>query len=224
MEKLYEQCMLLDEQRSVLLKGISEGKREFVNLVKYIPDTATKTYPPRLLYDLINTKIEDIIKANPHMNLNVVRRKAGFHPYIVIHDEVRNVFILVSKLPKSKHIYNTSRYRGDYAASNFDRLFAMGATEEEIACDVSYQQSIPLGQEHLPFGIIVSYDSESDIVFEGALRPDQGDWIYKKDITHAVIKDTSNIIPLNVYNHSKITLPLKTPKDNDDIIIKLKDK
>lgn len=222
MNLLIEKCMLTDEQRNLILRGIKEGKQECQSLVALHPETTTKTYLPRIQYDLVNTHVEKIVQDNPHTQMKVYKRKAGFHPYIVIHDTIRNIFILVSKLPKNKYIFNPSKYRGDFASSNIDRLLEMGVSKEELLGETSYQYSLSLGIENQPFGIIVCYDGHSDIVFEGALRPEQEDWIYKEDITDYINLNNHNIVPLNSYDLSDIETPLKAPQEDNDIVIKLK--
>lgn len=221
--KMYlEKCMLLDEQRSLIVRGIQEGKKEYQSIKALLPAFTTNTYDPRLQYDAVNTYVEKMILSAPHTQMKVFKKKAGFHPYIVIHDTIRNIFILVSKLPKNKYIYNSSGYRGDFASSNFDRLLDMGTPREELLGDTIYQPSLFLGSENHPFGIIVSYDRDSDIIYEGALRPDQEDWIYKEDITDSIILNTRDVIPLNNYRASDIEPRLKTPKEDNDIVVKLK--
>jgi hypothetical protein len=214
--------MLLDEQRSLIVKGIQEGKKECEAITALIPNYTTKTYAPRLQYDAVNSHVAEMIHSNPHTQMKVLKKKAGFHPYIVIQDTVRNIFILVAKLPKKKYIYNPSAYRGDFASSNFDRLLEMGASKDELLGDTTYQSSLMLGIENQPFGIIVSYDRDSDIIFEGALRPDQEDWIYKEDITDSILANANGITPLNVYKSSDIEPRLKPAKENSDIVVKLK--
>ncbi|MFF3926071.1 hypothetical protein [Paenibacillus lactis] len=221
--KMYlEKCMLLDEQRSLIVRGIQEGKKECEAIKALIPNYVTNTYAPRLQYDAVNSHVERMILSNPHTQMKIFKKKAGFHPYIVIHDTIRNIFILVSKLPKTKHIYNPSGYRGDFASSNFDRLLDMGASKEELLGDTIYQPSLFHGQDNHPFGIIVSYDRDSDLIYEGALRPDQEDWIYKEDITDSIVLNTRDVVPLNNYRSTDFDPRLKTPKEDRDIVIKLK--
>ncbi len=222
MNAYIEKCMLLNEQRSLIVRGIQEGKKEYEALRSLIPTFTTDTYAPRLQYDAVNTHVEKMILSNPHTQMKVFKKKAGFHPYIVLQDTIRNIFILVSKLPKSKYIFNPSGYRGDFASSNFDRLLEMGAPKEELLGDTVYQQSLMLGFENQPFGIIVSYDRDSDLIHEGALRPDQEDWIYKEDITESIIRNTKDIIPLNNYKASDIEPRPKLQKEESDILIKIK--
>ncbi|WP_047154598.1 hypothetical protein [Aneurinibacillus tyrosinisolvens] len=222
MNPLIEKCMLTSEQRNLILRGIQEGKNISKSLIASHPETTTKTYIPRMQYDFVNTYVEKIIQENPHTQMKIYKKKAGLHPYIVINDTSRNIFILVLKLPKNKYIFNPSRYRGDFASSNFDRLLAMGVTQEDLFGDIYYQYSLPVGVENQPFGIIVCYDGHSDIVFEGALRPEQDDWIYKEDITDFINLDSHNLVPINSYNLSDIEIPFKTSQEDDDIVIKLK--
>lgn len=223
MNPIIEECRLTDEQRSLILNGIKQGKKEYQEAIAILPDTITKKHTPFLLSDLVNTHVANQIKDNPHTQMNIFTRKAGFHPYIVIQDTIRNIFILVSKLPKNKHIFNPSGYRGDFASSNGDRLFEMGMSLEEIYEERPFQYSLPVGVENQPFGIIVCYDSKNDVVYEGALRPDQEDWIYKVDITDAINISTETLIPFNNYQTSDIQISLKAPVE-DEIVVKLKSK
>ncbi|WP_027724530.1 hypothetical protein [Tuberibacillus calidus] len=224
MREILEKCMLLDEQRSLIVKGIQEGKKEYQTIKALLPTFTTNTYAPRLQYDCVNTHVEKMILSNPHTQMKVIKKQAGLHPYIVIHDTVRNIFILVSKLPKNKYIYNPCRYRGDFASSNFDRLLELGAPANELLEDSVYQPSLSLGPDYHPFGIIVSYDRDSDMIFEGALRPDQEDWIYKEDISNYITLNSQDIIPLNSYKVDDIEPRLKVPQEDSDIVIKLKNK
>lgn len=223
MNPIIEKCMLTEEQRSLILKGIKQGKQEYDELNALLPDTITKKHSPFLQSDIVNTHVAKQIEENPHTQMKVFAKRAGFHPYIVIQDTIRNIFILVSKLPKNRYIYNPSGYRGDFALSNAERLLEMGVPIEEIYGDTPFQDSLSLGIENQPFGIIVCYDGKNEIVYEGALRPDQEDWIYKEDITDFINIDTKALVPLNNYQLSDIQTPLKAPKE-DEIVVKLKGK
>lgn len=220
MNQILNECMLTSEQRYLIVKGIEEGKKEFQSTKELLPNTITKKYSPFFQSDLVNTHVTKMIEDNPHVKMNVYLKKAGFHPYIVLHDSVRNIFILISKLPKDKYILNPSAYRGDFASGNFGRLLDMGMPEEELVGDSPYQESFDFGIENEPFGIIVCYDGKSDIVFEGALRPDQEDWIYKEDITEYINLQRNNLVAVNSYKTSDIEIPLKTTEE--EIVIKLK--
>ncbi|MEQ2529427.1 hypothetical protein WMO40_22405 [Bacillaceae bacterium CLA-AA-H227] len=221
MNSVIEECMLTNEQRNLILQGIKDGKENFQAISMLLEETATKKHMPFMLYDYVNTYVKKIIEENPHTQMKVYVKKAGFHPYIVLHDTVRNIFTLVLKLPEKKHIFLPSGYRGEFSSSNFDRLLQGGLPEEELIENTTYQYSLPVGIENQPFGIIVCYDSKSDIVFEGALKPDQEDWIYKEEITDYINLNTNHLVPLNNYNLSDIQPTLKVPKE-DDIVIKLK--
>ncbi|WP_191559401.1 hypothetical protein [Metabacillus idriensis] len=222
MNPILKSCMLSSEQRNLILQGIKQGKDEFQSITALHPATTTRTYLPRFQYDLVNTYVEKVIKDNPHTQMKVYTKKAGFHPYIVIQDQIRNIFILVLKLPKNKYIFNQSEYRGDFASSNIERLVEMGVPKSELVGDTPYQESLPLGMENQPFSIIVCYDGKSDIVYEGALRPDQEDWLYKEDITDYVNMNIEKLVPVNSYNLTDIEPTLKTPKADEDIVLKLK--
>lgn len=215
--------MLTNEQKSIILKGINQGITEYQELNDLLPETITKKYSPFLLSDLVNTHVAKEIENNPHTLMKVIKRKAGFHPYIVIQDPVRNIFILLSKLYENQYILTPSGYRGDFASSNGERLHEMGMSLEEIYGESPYQFSLPIGIENQPFGIIICYDGRSGKVYDGALRPDQEDWIYKEDITDSISINTETLIPLNNYQSSDIQLSLK-PSVEDDIVVKLKSK
>lgn len=218
-----EECMLTDEQRSLILQGIKNGKEKVQELSLSLEETTTKKHAPFMLYDYVNTYVEKIIKNNPHTQMKVYTRTAGRHPYIVVHDVIRNIFILVLKLPEKQYIFQPSRYREEFSSSNIDRLFQAGVPEEELLDRETYQYSLSLGIENQPFGIVVCYDSKSDVVFEGALKPNQEDWIYKENITDCINIKTSDLAKLNNYSLSDIKTPLKDRKEDDnDIVIKLK--
>lgn len=221
MNELMQECILSDEQRSVLLKAIKSGKEEFEAEKQRITNTITRKSNPFRLTDLVNTFINNTIEANPHMQMKVYVKQSGFHPYIVIHDAIKNTFVLVLKLPKNKRIFKPSKYRGEFASSNVDRLINLGIPKEELIGETPYQASLSLGVTHQPFGIIICYDSKSDIVFEGALRPDQEDWLYKEDISDYINIERGNIVPINNYDLSEIEIGLK-PNVEEDIVVRLK--
>lgn len=215
--------MLTAEQRNLILKGIKLGKEKYHLITALLPDTITKKHSPFLQSDLVNTYVSKLIEENPHTQLKIYPKKAGFHPFIAIHDTIRNIFILLSKLPKNKYILNPSEYRGEFASSNIERLAEMGVPKIELIGDTPYQESLSLGIENQPFGIIVCYDGKSDIVYEGALRPDQEDWLYKEDITEYInLSIKQNLVPLNSHNLTDIEISLKSPKTDDEIVVKLK--
>jgi hypothetical protein len=222
MQSYVAECILLDEQRSIILKGIREGKQAFQEIKSEIRELTTRTYEPRLQYDFVNTHVKEAIQTNPHTQLTIMKRKAGFHPYIVIHDTVKNIFILVCKLPKNKNLPVKSNYRGEFASSNYDRLLELGAPKDQLFGENDYQLALPLGPRNQPFGIIIGWDGKSDTVVEGALQPDQEDWIYKEDITNAIIENLEMLVPVNRYDLSDIPLKLKPQKENQDIVVKLK--
>ncbi|WP_430789074.1 hypothetical protein VBD025_02715 [Virgibacillus flavescens] len=222
MDKRIEECMLKDEQRGLILQGIKNGKDKIREISLLLEETTTKKHAPFMLYDYVNTYVEKIILDNPHTQMKVYTRKAGWHPYIVVHDAVRNIFILVLKLPEKKYIFERSGYREEFSLSNFDRLLQAGIPEEELFEQETHQYSLDLGIENQPFGIVVCYDSKSDVVFEGALKPDQEDWIYKEDITEYININNNDLVKLNNYSLSDIKTNLKDRKEDDDIVIKLK--
>lgn len=216
--------MLNDEQRYIILRGIKEGKQKYEELTNLLPYTITKKHAPFFQSDLVNTYVAKQIKENPHTQMKVYTQKSGSHPYIVVQDTIRNIYVLISKFPKNKYIPNPSDYRGDFSLSNVERLLEMGASIEEIyGKKIPYQEFLPLGIENQPFGIIICYDGKSDTVFEGALRPDQEDWIYKENISEYLNINTETIVPLNNYHLSDIQTSLKELTE-DDIVLKLKEK
>lgn len=221
--KVIEKCMLTSEQRALIVKGIQKGIKDYRDLVALMPVTRTKKHAPHLLYDMVNESVATMIEDNPHTQMNVIPRRAGFHPYIVIHDTIRNIFILVSKLPQKRYIPTPCNYRGEYASANAVRLTDMGMNLDEIYGDTPFQESLSLGIDNQPFGIIVTYDSKQESYFEGALRPDQEDWIYKEDISDSININTEALVPLNNFQLSDIPTPLKTPLE-EDIVVKLKGK
>lgn len=221
--KVIEKCMLTNEQRALIVKGIQRGIKDYQDLVTLMPVTRTKKHAPHLLYDMVNESVATMIEDNSHTQMKVVSRRAGFHPYIVIHDTIRNIFILVSKLQRKKYIPTPCNYRGEYASANAVRLNEMGMSMDEIYRDTPYQESLSLGIDNQPFGIIVTYDSKQESYFEGALRPDQEDWIYKEDISDSINIDIDVLVPLDNYQLSDIPTPLKTPSE-EDIVVKLKGK
>jgi hypothetical protein len=222
MNPLLKSCMLTAEQRNLILQGIKQGKEEFQSISALLPETVTKKHSPFLQSDLVNTHVAKMIEENPHILMKVYTKKAGFHPFIVIQDQIWNKFILVSKLPKNKYILNPSGYRGEFASANIERLVEMGLPKSELLDDMPYQESLSLGIENQPFGIIVCYDGISDIVYEGALKPDQENWLYKEDITDYINMNIEKLVPLNSYNLTDIETPLKTPTADDKIVVKLK--
>jgi len=221
MEQIVKGCYLTSEQRQVILQGIMEGKAKFEDLKSQIGHTTTKTGGPRLRYDLINTHVEENIKSNPHLSMEVHVKRSGSYPYIVLHDFLRNKFVLVLRL--QKEIFDPSRYRGENAFSNVDRLMEMGLKLEDLPNDYNHQYSLFLGAEHQPFGIIVCYDAYKDIVYEGALRPDQNDWLYKENITDYIDLKTNKVTHIKRPEHTdKIELSLKKQSDEEEITLKLK--
>ncbi|MDV2581685.1 hypothetical protein [Alkalibacillus haloalkaliphilus] len=225
MEEIIKNLYLTSEQRKAIAKGIFEGKEEYNMRCSSIGQTITSKYKSGLLYDLVNTSVAQELNSNPHLNLEIYSKYAGFHPYIVLHEKRRNLFVLVLKLPYNKEIFNPSGYRGDFALSNVDRLLEMGVQLEDFADDYSHQYSLPLGIDNQPFGVIVSYDGYKDVIFEGALRPDQQEWLYKEEITEHLYLNTNNVTHLeNSYEENEVKLSLKKPKDEEEIKLKLKNK
>lgn len=206
---IVEDCRLSDSQRTVILSGIEEGKRVFYQTMKLMPRTSTQTYSFRLLYELVNTYVEYAIKNNPHINISVEHKKAGFYPYIVARDKVRNIAALILPIPSNKD-FEPCMFRGDFAITNIDRLKAMGISEENLEVNTEYQPSLPFDIEHLPFGLIISYDRESNLIFEGALQPNQENWLFNENVTNKVAVSSGNVVsfPQQVYDDTGISIEL----------------
>jgi hypothetical protein len=204
-----EDCRLTDSQRTAILTGIAEGKRLFTQTMEAMPKTSTTTYSIRFLYELVNTCVENEILKNSHVNMNVEHRKAGFYPYIVARDQERNVAALVLPIPSGKD-FEPCLFRGEFAMTNVDRLLAMGATIQDLAMDIEYQPSLPFGIDHLPFGLIVSYDREKEIVFEGALQPNQELWLFNEAMTGQAVVQASKVVsfPKPMHDDTDISLSL----------------
>lgn len=206
---IIEDCRLTDIQRTAILSGIAEGKRVFSQTMERMPKTKTKTYTSKLLYELVNTHVEEAILKDPYLNLSVEHRMAGFYPYIVVRDTARNIAALVLPIPSDKE-FEPCLFRGDFAIANIDRLMAMGVTEEELDVDIDYQPSLPFGIEHLPFGLIVSYDREKNLVYEGALKPSQDGWLFNENVTEKAVVGGGNVVsfPRQVYDDTDISIGL----------------
>ena len=86
----------------------------------------------------------------------------------------------------------------------------MGIAEEDLDMDIEYQPSLPFGIEHLPFGLIVSYDREKDLVYEGALQPSQEQWLFNEAVTDKAVVHGSNVVsfPKQVYDETDISIGL----------------
>ncbi|MDQ0160730.1 hypothetical protein [Alkalibacillus salilacus] len=221
MEEIIKKCMLLGEQKKAIVEGVLQGKERYKEVSTAIGKTITNKSNPFLLYDLINDEVKKNIDENPGLNMIVDVKKAGHHPYIVCYDTVRNIFVLVLKLPPGKDIFKPSRYRGEFASSNVDYLMEMGLEENDLPEDYEHQFSLDLGEGMQPFGIIVGYDAKKDDIYEGALRPDQQDWLYKEEINEFAQLNTETIERLNPHSPNEIELSLKTDAD-EEIPLKLK--
>lgn len=206
---IIKDCRLTDSQLSIILSGIAEGKRIFSQTMESMPKTSSKTYSSRLLYELVNTHVAEAILKNPHLNLSVEHRMAGFYPYIVVRDTTRNVAALVLPIPNNRD-FEPSLFRGEFAITNIDRLMAMGATEEDLNIHIDYQPSLPFEIEHLPFGLIVSYDREKNLVYEGALQPNQEEWLFNEDVTDKVVAGGGKVVefPRQIYDDTDIFIGL----------------
>lgn len=206
---IIKNCRLSESQLSIILSGIEEGKRVFSQTMQVMPKTSSKTYSSRFLYELVNTHVAEAILKNPYLNLNVEHRMAGFYPYIVVRDKSRNIAALVLPIP-SNGDFEPSLFRGEFATTNIDRLMAMGLTEEDMNINIDYQPSLPFEIEHLPFGLIISYDREKNLVFEGALQPNQEEWLFNEDVIDKVVSGGGNVIefPRQIYDDTDIFIGL----------------
>lgn len=192
-----------------------------------MPRTLSKTYSSRLRYEMINTQIETAINSNPHLQMKIYSKTSGFHPYIVLHDVIRNIFVLVLPLDENKAIFPKSKYRGEFASTNIEHLFGLGFSEKDFNIETNYQSSLFLGTEYNPFGIIICYDKFSDSLFQGALQPDQEDWLFKEkvELQKGISDNTNTVIPIpsKVYDESEINIKmnLKATNQNEEEEIKL---
>lgn len=203
---IVKDCRLSDNQRTAIMSGIAEGKRVFSQTMKVMPKTSSKTYSSRLLYELVNTHVAESILKNPNLNMSVEDRMAGFYPYIVARDTIRNIAVLVLPIPGNKD-FEPSLFRGEFAITNIDRLMAMGVTEEDLNIDIDYQTSLLFEIEHLPFGLIVSYDREKNLVYEGALQPSQEEWLFNEDVTDKVAGGGKVVeFPRQIYDDTDISI------------------
>lgn len=225
MDLLLQQCKLTPQQKNLLHTAINEGKTEFKELMAKMPATITNKYVSSLQSDIINEAIRKAVASNTELNLEVVKSKAGGHPYIYVRDNSRNISIVICRLPASRHIFAPSRYRGEFSQTNFDKLIQLGVPEE-LLNDEDYQTSLTFDEDSIPFGIIVYYDQFKDKIFEGALKPSQSDWIYKEPLTY---KSLENLIPTEekiAHNNSnEIDIPLSFNnifESDEDIEINLK--
>lgn len=221
MDEIINQLKLSNEQRKCILQAISQGKERFEKTNEMIGETITKKHGPFLQYDLINSEVEANLRENPHLNMEVYSKRSGFHPFIVVHDYVKNIFVLVLKLPRNKKIFNPCTFRGEFASANVDRMVEMGLELDELPKDYTHQASLELGELNQPYGIIVSYDGYEDVVYEGSLRPDQEEWLYQEEITEYINLNTSSISHLN-QTQTQEEIPLTVKKQEDNIVLKLK--
>lgn len=225
MDLLLQQCKLTPQQKNLFHIAINEGKTEFKELMAKMPETITNKYVSSLQSDIINQAIKKAVESNTGLNLQVVKSKAGGHPYIYVRDNLRNISIVICRLPASRYIFAPSRYRGEFSQTNFDKLIQLGVPEELLNDEV-YQQSLTFDEEVIPFGIIVYYDQFKDKIFEGALKPSQSDWIYKEPLTYISLENlipTEETITPNISNEIDIPLSFNNIFESDeDIEINLK--
>jgi len=62
----------------------------------------------------------------------------------------------------------------------------------------------------LPFGLIVSYEREQEIVFEGALQPNQEQWLFNEAMTEQAVVQASKVVsfPKSIQDDTGISLSL----------------
>ncbi|PAK50726.1 hypothetical protein [Paenibacillus sp. 7541] len=205
MNKAIQQvCSLTPLQQAVIKKGIQTGFREFAEYLMALPPTPTNNYKPKLRSDIINNAVEREVINRPEAGLTVEYKKASFHEYIVLRDMSRQVSILVQHLPENRQIMPQSKYRGEFAMYNIDRLISEGFSDLdieqlEIDLDDYKQTSLPLEPEFFQFCIVVCYDGNKGAearIFEGALAPNQDKWIYRREITGVSLESPDHYTPV----------------------------
>lgn len=225
MDLLLQRCKLIPQQKNLLSTAINKGKSNYKELMAKMPETITDKYVASLQYDLVNEAIRQAVDSNKDLNLEVIKLKAGGHPYIAVRDNIRNISIVICRLPASRQIFAPSKYRGEFSQTNFDKLIQLGVPEE-LLTDTEYQQSLNLAEDNIPFGIIVYYDRYKDIIFEGALKPSQNDWIYKEKLTYVSLENIitpEEIITPTITEENNIPLSFNNIFESDeDIEINLK--
>ncbi|MFF2016076.1 hypothetical protein [Paenibacillus sp. NPDC058177] len=225
---IYQKCMLLLEQRTVICEGIKAGFKRHQLYLELFSDIETDTSNPKNRYDLVNTEVINSIKKHSHLQIEIEKKKSGFHPYIVLREKLRNISVLVLPLATKKDMFDSaSTYRMNFSVSNIPRLIEEGLPEDSPDIDIQYQRAIhPLGTENYPFGLIVVYDPHDGSIREGALLPDHTDWIFLEDTTSMVLSNSlDNVKPINVYENSddiKIPFKEKAHQTDEDIPLKLK--
>ncbi|WP_151736742.1 hypothetical protein [Paenibacillus tengchongensis] len=225
---IYQKCMLLLEQRTVICEGIQKGFKRHQLYLELFSDIVTDTSIPKNRYDLVNTEVTKSIENHPHLQIEFEKKKSGFHPYIVLREKLRNISILVLPLATKKDMFDSaSTYRKNFSVSNIPRLIEEGLPEDSPDIDIQYQRAMhPLGTDSYPFGLIVAYDPFDGSIREGALLPDHTDWIFLEDTTSMVLSNSlDNVTPINVYEYSDdIKIPFKETahQTDEDIPLKLK--
>lgn len=225
MELLLQQCKLTPQVRNLFHKAINDGKSKFKEVTSLIPNTITKKHVSPLQHDIINNEIRNSVDLNKDLNLEVIPTKSGNHEYIYVRDNNRNISIVICRLPASRKIFTPSKYRGEFSSTNFDKLIQLGIPEELIV-DSDYQPSLNFPEENIHFGIIIFYDPNKEIIYEGALKPSQHDWIYKEKIIYTPLENlipTEKVIKTNINNENEIPLKFHNIFESDeDIEINLK--
>jgi hypothetical protein len=224
-ETLLQACSLTPLQQLAITRGIKKGFGALPGYLSNLPVTGTNNYKPKLRGDIINDAIEREILSMPETGLFVEHKKAVFHEYIALRDVVRQVSILVQNLPSNRQLLPYSRYRGEFSSSNIDRLISVGFSDQEfeqLELDLSGRQtSLPMEPQYFQFCIVVCYDGKKGAdtkIVEGALAPNQEQWIYRKDITDI---DLANVEHLEV---AEAKLPkLKKEFEEPNYGLKLKD-
>ncbi|NUU61117.1 hypothetical protein [Paenibacillus agri] len=225
---IYQKCMLLLEQRTVIREGIRKGFKRHQLYLELFSDIVTDTSIPKNRYDLVNTEVTKSIENNPHLQIEFEKKKSGFHPYIVLREKLRNISILVLPLATKKDMFDSaSTYRKNFSVSNIPRLIEEGLPEDSPDIDIQYQRAMhPLGTDNYPFGLIVAYDPYDGSIREGALMPDHTDWIFLENTTSMVLDDiVDNVRTINVYEDSediKISFKETAHQTDEDIPLKLK--
>lgn len=213
-------------QRNTIIDAIKEGREQYLQETGKRKLT-TKKSQPFYYYDLVNTCLEEKIIKNPNLNLRMYIKNSGFHPYVVLHDYVRQLFILVLKLPKKQKIFTPSKYRGEFASSNVTRLYEEGINDNVISEMLKNKGSLQLSLslkdcEKSPFGLIVAYNEDADSFIEGALRPDQEDWLFNNPISYQEVNNVITAINQQHVDSEEANVVLKPSFEIDDTEIEIR--
>ncbi|MCM3271138.1 hypothetical protein [Paenibacillus elgii] len=220
--------ILTPEQRHAFFEGANNAVEDYEKFRNLYSDSATDKSFSSFFYDRLNTRVKQAINKKPHMMISVESKRAWFHPYHIYRDIRRNILILLLPLSSKKYIFDPSRYRKDISIGNILRIEQEGLDKALFkGKTISHQGMIPLGSIE-PFGLVVTFDIKAKTMNEGALLPNQKDWIFKLENTQKYLEGLTfdNVIPLNTDSESISGHRIKEEafKDDEvDIPLKLKD-